>query len=656
MFAKAKRYAELVTKINEANVLYYTHDRPAVSDQTYDAWMKELLQLEEEFPTLKTLDSPSQRVGAAPLDKFTQITHASRLYSLGNAFNFDELRAFDQKAKRGLAMPLDVPMAYFCEPKFDGLSVALTYEKGVFKFGATRGDGKVGEDVSENLKTIKSMPLKLNKPVDVAVRGEVYMEFKDFEKLKDEGYANPRNAAAGALRQLDSKITASRNLKIFVYTLVDPPAFVKTQQQSLQYLADLGFRVNQLGERCANIEAVIAFCEKMDHERHHLPYDVDGMVVKVDEFKLQNDLGFTSKVPRWGIAYKYAAEQTETEILGIDIQLGRTGALTPVARLQPVFLAGVTVSNATLHNQDEINKKDVRVGDRVIIQRAGEVIPEVVGLAPKQKSVRSQPFKFPKHCPVCETVVVRDEEEAVIRCPNFKCPAQVYERIRHYVSRDAADIGGLGAQWVETFLEKKLIEDAGDLYFLKSEDLLKLERMGEKLAQNILDGITASKKQSFAKILFGLGIRHVGQYVAELLATHYADIDALSKANENELLEISGIGPRIAQTIPQVFKNKDFQKLIQKLKKAGVNLKAGASAKKSDKFKGKTFVLTGTLPTLKRDLAGQMIKENGGRVASSVSSQTDFVLAGDDAGSKLTKAQQLGIQIISEKDFLRLLS
>jgi len=655
-----KRHGELVKKLNEANYLYYIKEQPTISDYDYDKLLRELVEIEAKHPELQTPDSPSQRVGGAPVDEFKQIKHKHPLYSLDNAFSKDDLTDFDTRVQKAIGAGT---VEYFCEPKFDGLAMSVTYEKGIFKYAVTRGDGKVGEDVSENIKTIRSLPLKLLKPENIEVRGEVFLTHKEFEKLKAEGFVNPRNAASGTVRQLDPKVAAKRNLQIYCYSLIAPEHKIETHSESMKFLTTLGLRVNALGKICKGIEEVYKYVEMMDKERKKLPYDTDGVVVKVNSLKLQEKLGFTSKFPRFATAYKFAPEQAVTTIESIDIQIGRTGVLTPVARLKPVDLSGVTVSNATLHNADEIAKKDVRVGDEVIIQRAGEVIPEVVGLAPvlpqgrhAHPRNRATSFQFPKKCPVCKTPVVRDPDEAAIRCPNQNCPDQVLERIKHYVSRAAVDIEGLGAQWVEIFLKEGLIKDIGDIYSLKQADLIKLERMGEKSVANLLESIEKSKTQSFARILFGLGIRHVGAVMAELLVEHFPTIDKLSEATEEQLLEIDGVGPKIAKTVPEAFKDKAFLKIVEKLKKAGVVLKSSGSTAVSAKLKGKTFVLTGTLPNMGRDQAKQLIKQNGGKVASSVSSQTDYVVAGEEAGSKLKKAQELKIAILDEAKLLKMIS
>jgi len=651
-----QRHKELALKLNEANYLYYIKEQPTISDHDYDKLLRELVELEAKHPELQTSDSPSQRVGGAPVDEFKQIKHKHPLYSLDNAFSKDDLVDFDTRVQKGIGTGA---VEYFCEPKFDGLAMSITYEKGLFQYAVTRGDGKVGEDVSENIKTIRSLPLKLLKPENIEVRGEVFLTHKEFEKLKAEGFVNPRNAASGTVRQLDPKVAAKRNLQIYCYSVIAPEHKIETHSESMKFLTTLGLRVNSLGKICKGIEEVYEYVEMMDKERKKLPYDTDGVVVKVNNLKLQEKLGFTSKFPRFATAYKFAPEQVVTTIEAIDIQIGRTGVLTPVARLKPVDLSGVTVSNATLHNADEIEKKDVRVGDEVIIQRAGEVIPEVVGLAVddgRDRRPRAKPFKFPAKCPVCGTKVESDPDEAAIRCPNTNCPDQVLERIKHYVSRAAVDIEGLGAQWVEIFLKEGLIKDIGDIYSLKQADLIKLERMGEKSVSNLLESIEKSKTQNFARILFGLGIRHVGAVMAELLVEHYPTIEKLSEATEEKLLEIDGVGPKIAQTVPEAFKDKAFLKIIEKLKKAGVVLKSSGSAAVSAKLKGKTFVLTGTLPTMGRDQAKQLIKQNGGKVASSVSSQTDFVVAGEEAGSKLKKAQELKIEVIDEAKLLKMTS
>ncbi|MFC1517797.1 NAD-dependent DNA ligase LigA [Candidatus Margulisiibacteriota bacterium] len=647
---------KLRQEIQRHEYLYYVKDAPEISDSEYDKLLRKLQKLEAEHPELITPDSPTQRVGGQPLDQFSQVKHKAPLLSLGNAFSVEELEDFNGRVKKGLGTEKDVE--YVCELKFDGLAVSLLYKKGAFIQGATRGDGKTGEDVTENLKTVRSIPLKLQENVDVEVRGEVFLSHQEFAKLSQ--FANPRNAAAGSIRQLDPKIAAQRNLEIFIYalipeTLAGAPNIPASHGEGLQLLQKLGFRINSKTKVCQGIKEVVKFCEDLDKKRKALPYDVDGVVVKVNSYEQQKKLGATTKSPRWAIAYKYAPEQAETIVEAIDVQVGRTGALTPVARLKPVVLSGVKVSNATLHNEDEMRKKDIRVGDKVIIQRAGEVIPEVVGLASGQKEIkdRKKPYVFPNKCPVCGGKVEKPEGEAVARCISDNCVAQKLGQIQHFISRNAMDIEGLGGAIAEQLLNEKLISDVGDIYYLKREDILKLDRFAEKSTDNLFAAIEKSKKQTLAKVLFGLGIRHVGQYVAEVLAGHYDSIDALIKADYEELENIDGVGSKIAESLVNTFKSNKFLKIVEKLKKAGINFKSSVE-KLSDKLKGKNIVVTGSLKTLSRDEIKGLIKKHGGKSASSVSKKTDYVLVGEDPGSKYDKAVKLGVKILTEEDFLKM--
>lgn len=640
-----KAIDKLRQEIRKHEYLYYVADAPEISDQEFDALLKKLIELEKQHPELITNDSPTQRVGGAPLSKFQEIQHKHPLYSLGNAFSFEELIDFDKRVKKGLGKAEQDKIDYNCELKIDGLAIALHYEKGIFVQGVTRGDGKKGENVTENLKTVRAIPLRLVTPLDIEVRGEVYMKHSDFAKL--EGFANPRNAAAGSIRQLDPKITASRNLDMFCYGFIGK---FETQYAGLLKLQEYGFKTNPHIKLCQGIEAVIEHCKAWEQKRKTLDYDIDGIVIKVNSIAAQNELGFTTKTPRWAIAFKYAPEQAVTTIESIDIQVGRTGALTPVARLKPVDLSGVVVSNATLHNEDEIKKKDVCVGDKVIVQRAGEVIPEVVGVA--EKAADRKPYIFPKKCPVCDTPVVREEDEAAYRCPNEECPARVKESIKHYVSRNAANIEGLGSQIVEQLYEAGLIKSISDIYYLQKAKLLELERMGERSVSNLLQAIENSKTAGFSKILFGLGVRYVGQYAAERLAEHFGDIEKMMSASMEELSNVGGVGEKIASSVFETVREPKFLKLIDKLKAAGVILAQTKKVAISEKFKDKTFVLTGTLPTMGRSQAEELIKQHGGKVSSAVSKKTDYVLMGEEAGSKADKAKALNIAIINEQQFL----
>ncbi len=637
--------------------LYYVKDAPEISDAAYDALMNRLLALEAAHPELMTPDSPTQRVGGQPLDAFKSVKHTEPMLSLGNAFSEQDLRDFDGRVRKGLGT--DAPVEYVCEIKFDGLAISLHYEKGRFSYGATRGDGKTGEDVSENLKTVRSIPLVLARAVDVEVRGEVYMSHKEFAKLAD--FANPRNAAAGSIRQLDPKIAASRNLEMFTYALVVNSLSAAenrpdTHSGAMRYMKELGFRVNEHTKVCRGIDAVIAFCAEWEEKRKHAPYDMDGIVIKVDSFELQRQLGATAKSPRWAIAYKYAPEQAVTTVEKIDIQVGRTGALTPVARLKPVELSGVVVSNATLHNESEIQKKDVRVGDEVIIQRAGEVIPEVVGLAAgaSTRQHRSAPFVFPSNCPVCGARVVRPEGEAVSRCIGKECVAQRTAQIEHFVSRNAMDIDGMGVAIVEQLLNAGLIRNVADIYNIQKTQLLGLERFGEKSADNLLTAIEHSKSQPLHRVIFALGIRHVGQHVAELLAARFSSMDELMHASCAELNAIDGVGEKIAESLYQTLQDTAFRERIRTLSSAGVNMKAAVRSAGRRMLEGKNIVVTGTLASMSRDEAKALIKEQGGTSAGSVSKKTDYVLAGENAGSKYDTAVQLGVPIITEAEFIKM--
>jgi DNA ligase (NAD+) len=631
-------------EIRRHEYLYYVADNPEISDQGYDKLLQQLITLETEHPELITPDSPTQRVGGQPREGFVTVVHETPLYSLANAYSYEELREFDVRVKKGLGRETDIE--YNCELKFDGLAISLKYEKGQFVRGATRGDGKKGEDVTENLRVIRAIPLRLNEPIDLEVRGEVYMKRSDFAKL--DGFANPRNAAAGSLRQLDPKISAQRKLDMFCYGVV--PAY-RTHAEGLAELKKLGCKINEHSRVCQGIEAVIVFCASWTEQRKNLDYDTDGIVVKVNSTAEQNQLGFTTKTPRWAIAYKYAPEQAQTIVEAIEVQVGRTGALTPVARLKPVELSGVVVSNATLHNEEFIREKGVGQGAVVTIQRAGEVIPEVVNVItpPIHK------FVFPHKCPVCHTPVVKaDEDDAAWRCPNLECPARVTESIKHFVSRNAADIEGLGDKIVDQLFAAGLIKNPADIYFLKHEQLISLERMAEKSVNNLLVAIEKSKSAGLSRILFGLGIRHVGQYVAEILAQHYGSIDALLAAQPDELAHIDGVGDTIAASLAAVIRDKQFLAVVRRLQEAGVNLTA-QKLRISDTLAGKTFVLTGTLPTLSREQATELIKKHGGTVSSSVSKKTNFVVVGEEAGSKAEKAKQLGVPMLSEQEFLKLI-
>lgn len=668
-----KTAKEKIKKLREAlhvhNYRYNVLDAPEISDAEYDKLFRELHALEEKFSELVTPDSPTQRVGAAPLKSFSEVKHSVPMLSLANAFSEEDLLAFDQRVKKFLGDGTK-DVSYVTELKFDGLAVSLHYKNGMFARGATRGDGARGEDITQNLRTVKEAPLKLvslkNPPPVLEVRGELYMKKKDFEELNreriengDPAFANPRNSAAGSVRQLDSSITAKRKLSLFCYGtgLVEGAEF-NTHADILKFLAHAGFPVNKEWKLCKNIHEVIQHCEVWKDKKHDLPYDVDGMVVKVNSIAQQQELGEISRSTRWAIAFKFPAEQAITKISRIDVQVGRTGALTPVAIMEPVLISGSTVSRATLHNEDEITRKDVREGDTVVIQKAGEIIPEVVSVVIEKRTGDEKKFAMPEKCPECGADVVKPEGEAVSRCTGgMSCPAQVKESIRHFCSRDAMNMEGLGYQHIENFVDKKLIEDAADLFYLKKEDLLPLERMGEKLAQNILDAIEKAKHPPLSRFIFALGIRHVGERTAEILAEHFKSLEALQNAAFEELKDIYEIGPKVAESIVSFFRQSSNLNVIEKLKKAGVSpQKVDEPAQVSSKISGKSFVFTGTLSLFTRSEAETLVKKLGGKISSSVSKNTNYVVSGAEPGSKYDKAQKLGVAVLTEDEFKKLVS
>jgi DNA ligase (NAD+) len=654
------RIESLREQINHHNYRYYVLDEPEISDAEYDRLMRELQELEQRHPQFVTSDSPTQRVGAPPLEAFETIAHTVPMLSLDNAFNENETREFDARIKRLLGTSKDIE--YAAEPKLDGLAVELVYERGVLTVGSTRGDGVTGENITQNLKTVNSIPLRLLStyvatPERLEVRGEAIMEIKAFERLnkqrQDNGeplFANPRNAAAGSLRQLDSNITASRPLDFYCYGVgqVVGPIF-KSHMELMETLKKLGLKVNSYIRRCPNINAVLEYYEELNEGRENLPYEIDGVVVKVNDFALHERLGTKTRSPRWAIAYKFEAKQETTKILDIIAQVGRTGTLTPVAIMEPVRVGGVEVSRATLHNQDEIDRKDVRIGDWVVIQRAGDVIPEVVKVIESKRTGNVQPYQLPNVCPSCGGSIVRLPEEVAHRCQNLSCPAQVKERIWHFASKRAMDIDGLGGKLVDQLVDKGLVSNVGDLYSLTKEQLAGLERMADKSAQNIVDAIAASKERSLDRLVYALGIRFVGEHVARVLVNAMGTLDALMNASVEELMSIHEIGPNVAQSVVQFFAQKENRIIIERLQKHGVKILK--TKKTGDKFAGKTFVFTGTLQSFTRSEAQRFIENLGGRAASSVSKNTDFVVVGEAAGSKADKARQLGIAIISEEEF-----
>lgn len=655
------RIKELQDLLNQYNYEYHVLDKPSIPDAEYDRLLKELVSLEEQFPALKTPDSPTVRVGGAVLDSFKKVEHRSPMLSLGNAFNETDLRDFDRRIRQVVGDDI----SYVCELKIDGLAVSLRYEDGQFIQGATRGDGQIGEDITANLITIRSIPLRLSEPVTLEVRGEAFMSKKSFEALNvikeekgEELAANPRNAAAGSLRQLDPKIAASRNLDVYFYSIADVgETGVDSHSQGLDYLDKLGFKTNQERKKFASIEEVIEFVQGWVEKRPHLPYEIDGMVIKVDSLDQQIELGTTAKSPRWAIAYKFPAEEVVTRLIDIELSVGRTGVVTPTAILEPVKVAGTTVQRASLHNEDLIREKDIKIGDYVVIKKAGDIIPEVVNVLPERRTGEEKEFHMPTHCPECESELVRLEEEVALRCINPKCPAQIREGLIHFVSRDAMNIDGLGEKVISQLFQEKLIEDVADLYKLTKEQLLSLERMGEKSATNLLSAIEASKQNSLEKLLFGLGIRHVGAKAAKTLAQQFETMDRLSAATKEELTAINEIGEKMADSLVTYFENEEVHELIMELKSYEVNMdykgpKRVSIAESDSFFAGKTVVLTGKYEQLSRNEAKDKLEALGAKVAGSVSKKTDLVIAGEDAGSKLTKAQELGIEIWSEEQLL----
>ncbi len=652
-------------EITRNSKLYYEMDAPVISDFEYDAMFRELEDLEREFPELDSPTSPTKRVGGAALDKFEEYTHTVQMGSLSDVFSYDELREFTDRCDSSLGGDV----AYSVEPKIDGLSVSLTYRDGKFVQGATRGDGFKGEDVTENLRTIKTIPLELNEPISyLCVRGEVYMPKKVFQELNAEReiegqplFANPRNAAAGSLRQLDSKVCASRKLAIFVFNLQEGELYTDgrislTHSETLHRLSELGFTV--LPEWCVvtGYESVASRVEKLGDMREELAFDMDGAVVKVDNLESRRTLGEGTRTPKWAVAYKYPPEEKKTKLLSIDIQVGRTGVLTPTANLAPVRLAGTVVSRATLHNANYVKELDIRLGDTVIVRKAGEIIPEILGAVKEERDGSETPFEMPSVCPSCGGPVFRDEcgDGAATRCPNPSCPAQISRRIVHFASKSAMNIDGLGPQVVLLLLNEGKISDIADLYTLRAEDIEGLDRMGKKSAENLVNAIEKSKGQGLERLLFALGIRQVGAVAAESIAARFRTIDNLFSATVDDYVSVEDIGEITARALVEFFSDEDVRELCERLRECGVKLES-VSEEKKDTLAGLTFVLTGTLPTMTRDEASELIKKNGGKVSGSVSKKTSFVLAGEEAGSKLTKARELGVSVIDENEFLRML-
>ncbi len=665
-----KRINNLRRQINDHNYRYHVLDNPEISDAEYDTLFKELIALENQNPSLKSPDSPTQRIGAPPLDSFHTVTHRIPMLSLENAMNSDEILAFDSRVKR--MMEDDRTYTYATELKLDGLAVELIYENGILTSGSTRGDGYTGEDITQNLKTVRSIPLKLDSshltgkktepPALLIIRGEVYMEKSGFKKLNEKQidagnppFANPRNAAAGSLRQLDSSITASRPLKFFCYEAgYKERLSVTSHSDTLQLCADFGLPVNPNSQVCKKIAEAVEYCKSWEDKRDSLPYEIDGVVIKVNELNIREELGVRSRSPRWAIAGKFKAQQATTVVEDIIASVGRTGAITPVAQLEPVNVGGVVVSRATLHNQDEIGRKDVRIGDTVLIQRAGDVIPEVIKVIVEKRPENTQKYQLPSNCPVCHGEVIRPEGEAVARCQNITCPAQVKGRIEHFASKGALDIDGMGTKLIDQMVDKKLLKSFADIFYLKMNDLADLERMADKSAQNIMDAVEKCKNTTLPRLIYSLGIRNVGEHLSKVLAGRFKKLENVMTADFETLESIDEVGPIAAESIINFFSNSDNREVIRRCLDGGVIL-GEMEDKTSERFSGKTFVFTGSLEQFTRTEAKEMVENLGAKASGSVSKKTDFVVSGPGAGSKLKKAQELGIPVLSEDEFLKMI-
>ncbi|OKH18731.1 NAD-dependent DNA ligase LigA [[Limnothrix rosea] IAM M-220] len=666
------RLNQLRSQLQKAAYAYYVLDNPIMEDSVYDKLYRELEGLEKEYPLLITPDSPTQRVGDRPAAQFVSVKHNIPLYSLENAFDFEELQQWEQKWQRALEGETPEHSGYVCELKIDGSAIALTYEDGLLVRGATRGDGVTGEEITQNIRTIRTIPLRLNldnPPPRVEVRGEAFLPLDTFEEINQERekagenlFANPRNAAAGTLRQLDSRIVAERKLDFFAYTLHIPDAegfeLPTTQWEALEFLQNMGFRVNPNRDLCVDLQAVQDYFDSWDEERKKLPYLTDGAVVKLNDFSLQQELGFTQKFPRWAIALKYAAEEAPTVVKDIIVNVGRTGAVTPMAVMEPVQLAGTTVQRATLHNEDRVKELDIRLGDTVVIRKAGEIIPEVLRVLPELRPAATEPYEMPTTCPECGSTLIRPQGEAVLRCVNSSCPAILRGSLVHWASRNALDIQGLGEKNVILLLEHNLVNSIADIYNLTVEEIMALPRMGQRSAEKLVAAIAASKSQDYARVIYGLGIRFVGKVNAEILTQNFPTLDKLQTATFAKLQGVYGIGEEIAQSVVDWFRVEANQQLIAALQNAGLTFEATQTApvQTNSSIAGKTFVITGTLPTLKRSEAADKIKAAGGKVTSSVSKKTDYLLAGENAGSKLEKARTLGVTELDEAQFFELLS
>ncbi len=659
-----KRIKELRKTVEYHAKKYYDEDKPEITDFEYDMMMLELRTLESQYPELITKTSLTQRVGGTVKEGFQKVEHEVPLQSLQDVFNFEEIEAFDERVKKQAEENEIQNSKYVVETKIDGLSAALEYVDGKFVRGATRGNGLVGEDVTENLKTVKTIPQELSEKINITVRGEVFISKKDFEKMnqereenEEELFANARNAAAGSLRQLDSNITKKRPLDIYIFNVqkIEGKEF-NSHFEELEYLSKLGFNVNPVRIYCDNIEEVKKAINKIGEDRESLTFGIDGAVVKVDDLKLREIMGTTSKVPKWAIAYKYPPERKETILKDIVCQVGRTGVITPMAILEPVKVAGSTISKTTLHNEDFIKEKGLKIGDTVIIQKAGDVIPEIVEAVISKRTGKEKDFEMPRVCPVCGAEAVREEGEAAVRCTGIECPAKLYRNLVHFVSREAMNIDGLGESIIGILLEKKMIANIADIYDLKFEDIASLKKNGKKFAQNLIDSINASKQNDLYRLITALGIRHVGTKAAKILAKRYENMDNLLEATIESLNQVEEIGPIVANSIREFFEQEQTKDLLKRLKEAGINMSRLKEDDGDDRFSGKTFVLTGTLEKYSREEASNLIEKFGGKTSSSVSKKTSYLLAGEDAGSKLTKAQSLGVQIISEEEFNKMCS
>ncbi|MDN5324630.1 MAG: ligase [Thermosipho sp. (in: thermotogales)] len=656
-----KEIEKLRKEIEYHNYRYYILADPVISDDEYDKLMKRLIELEEKYPEFKSPDSPTQKVGGGLISGFRSVPHSKPMLSLDNTYNEEEIKEFDKRVKKILNVS---EVEYVCELKIDGVSVALRYNEGSLVMALSRGNGIEGDDITENVKKIKSIPLRLFKPLTIEVRGEIFMPVEEFEKYniqrEEEGlppFANPRNAAAGTLRQLDSSIVAKRNLDSFIYYIVDPEKYnIKTQWEALNFLKELGLKVNPLSKLCNNIDCVIDYWKEMINQRTKLGYWVDGVVVKVNKFDYYSILGETAKSPRWAIAFKFPAIKAKTRLIDIELNVGRTGTITPVAILEPVNLEGTVVKRASLHNFDYIKEKDIKIGDYVYVEKAGGIIPQVVSVIKEMRNGTEKDILPPEKCPVCGGPVGKlNEGEVALRCLNPHCPQKLKRHLEIFVSRSAFDISGLGEKFIDKFVEAKIINDIGDIFYLTPFDLAQISGMGPKMIANILEQIEKAKKTPFHRVIVGLGIPMVGEKTAKILAEHFKNIDNLSKATFEELTSIEGIGPEVARSIIEYFKNEKTKEIIEKLKKAGVNLEY-KETKKSDKLKGLTFVITGSLKNYTREEVKEIIEQLGGKVASTVSSKTDYLIVGENPGSKLEKAKQLGVKIINEEEFEKLIS